>query len=221
MKINEIFYSIQGEGFLTGVPSVFIRTAGCPLRCKWCDTRHAWSAEAGDYLTIKQILQRIKHYPADRIVITGGEPVHLPALGRLTEELKNHHKHITIETAGIKFVPDLKCDLMSISPKLSNALPPNADRADYLNIDTINKLINNYEYQLKFVIDTESDIHEILDLLDKLKNADRDRLFLMPQAATRSDYIRKAPLVARLCTVHNFRFSSRLQVLLWDNSRGT
>ena len=75
MIVNEIFYSLQGEGKLAGVGSVFIRLAGCPLRCRWCDTKYAWDADAGDILTPEQILEKTKAYPAQFVVVTGGEPM--------------------------------------------------------------------------------------------------------------------------------------------------
>ncbi len=75
MLISEIFYSIQGEGMLTGVPSVFIRTSGCNLRCNWCDTPYAsWNPE-GTARTIEQIVAEVQSHPARHVVLTGGEPM--------------------------------------------------------------------------------------------------------------------------------------------------
>ncbi|MFM8982025.1 MAG: 7-carboxy-7-deazaguanine synthase QueE, partial [Spartobacteria bacterium] len=75
MLISEIFYSVQGEGELTGVPSVFIRTSGCNLRCRWCDTPYAsWNPE-GTEMSIDQILAEVEKHPAAHVVLTGGEPV--------------------------------------------------------------------------------------------------------------------------------------------------
>ena len=74
MKINEIFYSIQGEGSLAGMPTTFIRLAGCHLRCKWCDTKYAWSPDASKELSIEQLIAELAKFPANHIVITGGEP---------------------------------------------------------------------------------------------------------------------------------------------------
>src|SRR5580704_13278823 len=75
MKIAEIFYSIQGEGVLAGVPSVFVRTSGCNLRCKWCDTPYtSWKPE-GEEMTVDAILDKVRDYPALFAVVTGGEPM--------------------------------------------------------------------------------------------------------------------------------------------------
>jgi len=226
MRISEIFYSLQGEGFLAGTPSSFVRLAGCPLRCRWCDTKYAWHKNAGQLYSINQIIRAVQRYPARFVVITGGEPMTDPELPRLLQQLKNRNKHITIETAGITFRPDLPCNLMSISPKLSNAVPPEADLAaihanNPLDTTVLSKLTQHYEYQLKFVVDSTDDLPEIRHLLKNLKNIDPAKVMLMPQAATRNQLLAKSPMVADLCRKAGFVFSTRLQVLLWNNKRGT
>lgn len=216
MIVNEIFYSIQGEGLLAGMPSVFIRLAGCPLSCSYCDTVYARNYNDGEELSAEQIFEKVKKYPGRNVVVTGGEPMvdaemnERQGLRQLLSLLKNNDKHITIETAGIKFLTDLPCDLMSISPK------PNAGS----NTNELRQLIANYNYQLKFVIEGESDLTQAEKLLAELGQCDRDKIMLMPQAATRAQYMERAPLVAELCIEHNFAFSPRLQILLWDNTRG-
>src|SRR5438067_9132328 len=101
MYIAEVFYSIQGEGELTGVPSVFVRTSGCNLRCSWCDTKYAsWSPE-GEEMSVDAILDRVLGYPAARhCVLTGGEPMLAKGIHELAAKLRELGKHITIETAG-------------------------------------------------------------------------------------------------------------------------
>jgi len=246
MVINEIFYSLQGEGRLAGVPSVFIRIAGCPLRCRWCDTKYAWDKTAGRQYTIGQIIRAIRQFPPDHIVITGGEPMVDPDLPQLARELNAAAKHITIETAGIAYLPDLPCDLMSISPKLTNSTPPEQDRRQKSvirslaptpvvgdgrtdlriqkfsgpDIAVLRELIDNYDYQLKFVVDFPDDLPEIQETLNKLKNPDVKNVMLMPQAATREELLAKSPMVADLCKQTGFTLSQRLQVLLWDNQKG-
>ena len=73
MKINEIFYSIQGEGYWTGLPNIFIRLTGCNLRCRYCDTTYAY--KDGEEMSISQIIEVIKKYPCEYVCITGGEPL--------------------------------------------------------------------------------------------------------------------------------------------------
>lgn len=224
MIINEIFYSLQGEGFLAGVPSVFVRLAGCPLQCRWCDTKYAWSKEAGKQYSIDEIVQTVKKSPCSYVVITGGEPMVDPDVSQLVAELKAAGKHITIETAGIVYIPDMPCDLMSISPKLSNSVPDEAKLAaihkhSKLDLAVLEELVSNYNYQLKFVVESVNDLTEIQALLDKIENIDTDKVMLMPQAATRDEFISKSQMVADTCKLVGFAFSQRLHVLLWNNER--
>ena len=120
MKIAEIYFSIQGEGLLTGTESVFVRTSGCNLRCWFCDTPFtSWSPE-GDDLSVDEIIERVDEFQCDHVVLTGGEPMLYAELVPLATALKRQRRHITIETAGTLFLP-VPCDLMSISPKLGSA----------------------------------------------------------------------------------------------------
>ena len=225
MVINEIFYSLQGEGFLTGVPSVFIRLSGCPLRCRWCDTKYAWHEDSGTEKTIDEILSEIEKWQCGYMVITGGEPMLNPQLRELVQRLKIAGKHITIETSGIAYVSDLQCDLVSISPKLSNSIPDDeklkAIHEDFrLDLAVLGELIDNYNYQLKFVVDDESDIEEIEETLKHLSNVKPEKVMLMPQASTRNELLQKSQMVAELCKRTGHAFSQRLHVLLWNNQIG-
>src|SRR6187397_86153 len=99
MLISEIFYSIQGEGMLTGVPSVFVRTSGCNLRCRWCDTMYAsWKPEGGE-MSVAEILSAVEQWPGRHVVLTGGEPMVARGIRELAEALRARGMHITVETA--------------------------------------------------------------------------------------------------------------------------
>jgi 7-carboxy-7-deazaguanine synthase len=225
MIVNEIFYSLQGEGQFAGVPSAFIRLAGCPLRCRWCDTKYAWPESAGTEYTIDQLKEKILPFPTRRLVVTGGEPLVVDGLAELTASFTEARMHITIETSGIKFLPDLACDLMSISPKLSNSKPAEPDASaehekHRLDIAALNDLIDNYEYQLKFVVDTPADLDEIARCIEQLKNINPYKIYLMPQATTRKELIEKSQMLAKFCMQTGFALSQRLQVMLWENEKG-
>jgi 7-carboxy-7-deazaguanine synthase len=223
LKIAELFYSIQGEGSLAGVPSVFIRTSGCNLRCGWCDTPYtSWTPEGTD-LTLDQILDEVKAHPARHVVVTGGEPMIAPEILPLTERLRSLGRHITIETAGTVFQP-VACDLMSISPKLSNSTPHDAQWAaqhDRLRIQpgTLAQLMARYEYQLKFVIEKPDDLAEVRALVGALK-ADQERVILMPEGTDRERLRERAVWLAEVCKEEGYRFSPRLHVDLYGNQRG-
>lgn len=146
-------------------------------------------------------------------------------LPKLSHQLKAADKHITIETAGIAYIPDMPCDLMSISPKLSNSTPTDPESASTheksrLDIAVLGKLIDSYKFQLKFVVDSEADLSEIQQTLEKLGNIDSEKVMLMPQAATRDELLAKSPMIAEMCKRTGFAFSQRLQILLWDNQKG-
>lgn len=209
---------------MAGVPSVFVRLAGCPLRCRWCDTKYAWDSIAGTDHSTEKILQTVQQTQSKFIVITGGEPMINPDLPQLGQQLKAAGKHITIETAGIKFIQDLPCDLMSISPKLSNSTPAEPKLAAFhnksrLDVAVLRRLIDNYKYQLKFVVDSQNDLPEIQEIIKQIRNVDTSRVMLMPQAATRDELLAKSPMVAEMCKQTGFTFCQRLQVLLWNNAR--
>ncbi|HET9319772.1 MAG TPA: 7-carboxy-7-deazaguanine synthase QueE, partial [Bryobacteraceae bacterium] len=161
MKIAEIFYSLQGEGSLIGVPSIFVRTSGCNLRCSWCDTPYtSWHPEGTEF-SLDEILGQVEAYPARYVVVTGGEPMIAPEIVSLTERLRARGLHITIETAGTVFAP-VACDLMSISPKLANSTPegPFHGQHERLRIqpEVLQRLMARYDYQLKFVMERPEDV---------------------------------------------------------------
>jgi 7-carboxy-7-deazaguanine synthase len=214
MIVNEIFYSLQGEGFFAGLPSVFIRLAGCQLRCQWCDTKYAWDELAGRQQAIDEVIKAVQQYDCRFVVITGGEPMINQDISQLSNELKALQKHVTIETAGVKFVPDLACDLMSVSPKLDSSLTGESYLAE------ISQLIGSFPYQLKFVVDSSADLSRIEGCIKKIGTVDRARVLLMPQAATRDELIAKLPMVAEMCKKTGFALSARLQVMIWDDKRG-
>jgi 7-carboxy-7-deazaguanine synthase len=223
LRIAEIFYSIQGEGALVGTPSVFVRTSGCNLRCAWCDTPYtSWNPE-GREMTLDEIVAEAQRYPARHVVVTGGEPLIAPEIGALTARLRALGLHITIETAGTVFHP-VACDLMSISPKLSNSTPEGewAERHERARIqpETLRRLMALCDYQLKFVIAKPEDAHEARELAGRL-DADPSRVVLMPEGVDRDLLRERSVWLAEICKREGFRFSPRLHVELYGNRRGT
>jgi 7-carboxy-7-deazaguanine synthase len=226
VKIAEIFYSIPGEGALVGVPSVFIRTSGCNLRCTWCDTPYtSWSPEGEDF-SIDQIAANVAGFHAQHVVITGGEPMIAPEMARLTHILHDANFHVTIETAGTVYAP-VACDLMSISPKLSNSIPHEReagrwaaqhDRLRY-QPEVLKRLTSEYAYQLKFVVTSPGDLDEIDEIRDTLA-ADRQRIILMPEGTSREVLRDRGVWLAEICKANGYRYSPRLHIDLWGNKRG-
>ena len=110
-KINEIFYSLQGEGFHTGTPAVFVRFSGCNLKCSFCDTQH----EDGRMMSDDEIIAEVCKYPCRMVILTGGEPG-LWIDGKLTAALHAAGKYVAIETNGTCILPE-DIDWVTCSPK--------------------------------------------------------------------------------------------------------
>jgi 7-carboxy-7-deazaguanine synthase len=228
MKIAEIFFSIQGEGCLLGVPSAFVRTSGCNLRCAWCDSDYtSWRSE-GETRSVAEVLAQVQAYPTRHVVVTGGEPLIAPGIEDLCVGLRQRGYHITIETAATVFKP-IACDLASLSPKLSNSTPYQRESGRFverheslrLSCDVINQFLEHSAYQLKFVIDEPADVLEVEAVLTHLRPVDRTRVLLMPQGVTRVELDRRASWLAELCKEHGFRYCPRLHIELYGNRRGT
>jgi 7-carboxy-7-deazaguanine synthase len=224
MKLSELFYSIQGEGLLTGVPSVFVRTTGCNLRCQWCDTPYtSWQPEGREY-SMDEILAYVTgHSKARHTVVTGGEPMIQPQIVELTRRLREAGEHVTIETAGTVYAA-LDCDLMSISPKLANSIPDDAlwrGKHEKLRIqpDALRRLMSEYAYQLKFVVMAEADLVEIRELV-KILEARAERVLLMPEGTDRETLRQRGQWLVEVAKREGYRFSPRLHVELYGNQRG-
>jgi 7-carboxy-7-deazaguanine synthase len=227
MRISEIFYSIQGEGLLAGVPSVFVRTSGCPLRCEWCDTPYTSWAPEGEQQSIEEIVAMVDSFGARHVVVTGGEPMVAVGIDSLCAAFRHKGYHITIETAGVAF-QRVECDLASVSPKLSNSTPHQKEGGRFAKQheerrwrpEVIRAFMEAYEYQLKFVIDGASDLSELLRCLEELPNATKERVLLMPQGRTREELRARGLWVQEACKTHGFRFCPRLHVELFGDKRG-
>jgi len=230
LKIAEIFYSIQGEGKLTGVPSIFIRASGCNLRCTWCDTPYAsWNPE-GENLSVNQILNHVAQYKSNHIVLTGGEPLIMPDVVELCSALKKQNNyHITIETAATVFKP-LALDLASLSPKLANSTPDEREAGRFarshedlrLNIPVIQQFIDTSpDFQLKFVVSSDRDLQEIEQIIHQLKGWKPSDIQLMPEGTNAATLGARASWISEICKQTGYRYCPRLHVELYGNKRGT
>ena len=238
LPINELFYSLQGEGTLAGMPSVFVRTSGCNLRCWFCDSYHTSWEPTHAWMGLDEIIQKVEsHSEADHVVLTGGEPlIHEEAVA-LLDRLANLGYHTTVETNGTIY-RDAAIGLASISPKLKSSTPTPekdpagegewADRHDdrRIDFDVLRTLVGTYDHQLKFVVTGPDDLPEITDLLDRLREVaggpirDEDVL-LMPEGTTREQLNKTREIVAELALEHGFRYTPRLHVDLWDDAPET
>ncbi|RQG89430.1 7-carboxy-7-deazaguanine synthase QueE [Natrarchaeobius chitinivorans] len=237
LPINELFVSLQGEGKLAGIPSVFVRTSGCNLRCWFCDSYHTSWEPTHARLDLEEIVAEIESYDADHVVLTGGEPLLYEASVKLLADLDELGYHTTVETNGTIY-RDAPIDLVSISPKLESSTPTpersptdvgeweQRHEADRIDLDSLSRLVEDAAFQLKFVVTGEEDLPEILDVLEALRDAtdatvrDEDVL-LMPEGATRTRLAETRTRVADLAMTYGFRYTPRLHVDLWNDAPET
>jgi 7-carboxy-7-deazaguanine synthase len=230
MKISEIFFSVQGEGSLIGVPSIFIRTAGCNLHCRWCDTTYSsWNPE-GRESGVDDIVKAAGEYPTRFVVVTGGEPMIAKDIRLLTERLIADGKHVTIETSGSLPPDGIACSLASVSPKMSNSVPGSEidpairerHEKNRLNIPSFREWISHYDYQLKFVIQSGADVEEVVTLLVDLNlKIPPEKVMLVPEGHTADEIQSRAAVILDACRKYGFRFGDRLHIRLFGNKRGT
>lgn len=236
LPINELFYSLQGEGRLAGTPSVFVRTSGCNLRCWFCDSYHTSWEPVHAQCSLDTIVPEIQSYPTDHVVLTGGEPLIHTESVTLLERLEELGYHTTVETNGT-IHREAPIDLLSISPKLSSSTPVSkrdpagngewAERHENRRIDTdtLATLVDTYEFQLKFVVTDADDLPEIERILDQVRRvteatvADTDVL-LMPEGTTQESIDERQNEVAQLALDNGYRYTPRLHVDLWNDEPG-
>ena len=236
LPVNELFGSLQGEGKLAGVPSVFVRTAGCNLRCWYCDSYHTSWEPTGAWRLVEDVLAAVGDHDADHVVLTGGEPLVHEASVTLLERLEAAGYHTTVETNGT-ISCEAPVDLASVSPKLTNSSPTAerdpagdgewADRHNDRRIDVgaVSSLLEAHPFQLKFVVTGRADLEEVERLLERIRAAtavtvaDTDVL-LMPEGATRERLAETRTEVAELAAERGYRYTPRLHVDLWNDAPG-
>jgi len=178
----------------------------------------------------EEILNEIRKYPTQNCVITGGEPMVAKGIHDLAGQIKAMDKHITIETAGTVSPDGIPCDLASISPKLSHSTPPDTRDSAWnekhegtrLQHEVICQWIENYPYQLKFVVRTADDLPEIQTLLESLQcDIPANKVLLMPEGTDIDTIHNRNDTLIEICKDHGYRYCNRLQIELFGNTRGT
>jgi len=219
MRLAEpIFKSLQGEGPNIGKPAIFIRLAGCNLRCEFCDSKFSWVE--GKEVSIEEIVNKIKSYrKIKHIVITGGEPLlQYKEIRKLIINIKkeyyNNSKPILyafeLETNGTIWYNDILMyfDYVSVSPKENKILDANL----------INQIYNR-QIIFKFVVENRESFILWKNCIENL-GISKSQVYMMPQSRTRKEFVINGKDLSNLCIEHGFRFAPRLQLMLWDNKRG-
>ena len=159
LNINEIFYSLQGEAREVGLPTVFVRLTGCPLRCTYCDTEYAF--KGNNPLTIDEILTEVKKYNTSYVCVTGGEPLAQINCHVLLDALIKDDYKVSLETSG-------SIDIADVNPSVSIVMDvktPSSEESKQNKYDNIDKL--KTKDQLKFVIGSKEDFDWSVDILNK------------------------------------------------------
>jgi 7-carboxy-7-deazaguanine synthase len=208
MIISEIFYSLQGEGINSGLPTVFVRTAGCNLRCTWCDTQFAY--EGGGEIDIAHIVSSLEEFPVRRICITGGEPLLQEELPILISRLLDNGYEVSLETNGSKSIRGyLEFDPLLISLDIKCPQSKMQKQMDFSNIGKLRK-----NDQLKFVIVDEKDYKyakNILQDYDPICN-----VIMMPVGGMELKNLAEWVLRDGI----NVRAMPQLHKIIWGDIRG-
>jgi 7-carboxy-7-deazaguanine synthase len=228
MLISEVFYSLQSEGIFVGRPCVFIRAAGCNLRCAWCDTPYTSWSPRGETKTVEQLMAATESWrDVKHVAVTGGEPMLQKDLAQLVDALRARGHFVAIETAGTIYHDNIKPDFFSISPKLHNSFPGKEHDRE-LKIHRSNNTFaqlprfidSGIDYQFKFVVQSASDGEELLSLISEFR-IDREKVFLVPEGISVEQLKSRAQMVADICKKEGLAYSARLQIDLWGNTRAT
>ncbi len=225
LEVSELFASLQGEGPSAGTPAYFVRLAGCNLRCHWCDSGYAWDfgrhrfEEVVRALPVVTVLESIRQSRQRCVVITGGEPLlQQQGLVALLAEL-GRACVLEVETNGT-VEPHAallaRVDRWNVSPKLSSSGSPEGAR---FRPEVLRALVQAKSSWLKLVVLGDAEFDEAERLVSAV-GWPRERVCLMPRALTRGELRDRSPSVARACLERGFRFSSRLQLELWEGQRG-
>jgi len=208
MKINEIFYSLQGEGKWTGIPNIFIRTTGCNLRCSFCDTKYAY--DKGKEMSLEKILQKISKYPCKNICITGGEPLIQNKIMDVIDMLIKKKYKICLETNGslnIKKLLNKKSLMISLDIKC-----PSSKMHSKNNFKNINHL--KEKDQLKFVIKNKKDYEYAKKIINRYKPV--CDIFFQPVWGTNPCDLANWIIYDGL----NVKLGLQFHKILWGNKRG-
>lgn len=213
MEVSEIFYSIEGEGIGIGRPEVFIRLAGCNLRCKWCDTKYTWSD--GKEISIDEIIAEISRYPCKNISITGGEPLlQREELFELVKRLKEMNYWIQLNTNGTIFDQKIfeLVDLITMDYKC-----PSSGMKSDLNVLKKTRELFPSKSQFKFVISDEEDYRYAKDVVTSLLK-DVPNLIFQPEWTSRkfakklAESVMKDQLAVRIIL--------QQQKMIWGTRKG-
>lgn len=207
LNINEIFYSLQGEAREVGLPTVFIRLTGCPLRCSYCDTEYAF--KGNNLLSIDEIIAEIRQYNTKFVCVTGGEPLAQINCYVLLDRLIKESYQVSLETSG-------SIDISDVNPTVSIVMDvktPSSNESTQNKYNNIEKL--QVKDQLKFVIGSKDDFDWSTDILNQYPTQAAvlfSPVFDAIKPVQLADWILDKQL--------NVRLQLQLHKILWDDKKG-
>ncbi len=209
LRVTEIFYSLQGETNTVGLPTVFVRLTGCPLRCVYCDTEYAFSG--GEKLTLDRIVERVRSYHARYVTVTGGEPLAQPACNPLMVELLDLGYRVSLETSGA-------LDVSGVDPRVVKVMDLKTPSSGELERNLYGNLAHlTPQDQLKFVIADDEDYLWSKHQLTEYGLAERCQVLFSPVMGKMSPALLADKVLADQLPV---RFQIQLHKYLWDDARG-
>lgn len=209
LRITEIFHSLQGESTTVGLPTVFVRLTGCPLRCQYCDTSYAF--QGGEIIAINQIMEQIASYNCRYVCVTGGEPLAQPGCLILLKNLCDLGYHVSLETSGAR-------DIAGVDPRVMIVMDlktPGSQECDKNLLDNLT-LIKEKD-QIKFVLCHREDYDWACQMMQKYQLADKTQVLFSPSwneldPTLLADWIVKDGL--------RVRFQLQLHKILWNDTPG-
>lgn len=209
LRISEIFYSLQGETNTVGLPTVFIRLTGCPLRCTYCDTAYAFTG--GEKLTLQQVIQKVETYNTKYVTVTGGEPLAQSGCNALMVKLLDAGYQVSLETSGA-------IDVSGVDPRVIKVMDLKTPASGEMQ----RNLYSNIEYltsqdQVKFVIADDADYVWAKQQLIEYRLAERCQTLFSPVMGVISATILADKILADQLPV---RFQIQLHKYLWNDARG-
>ncbi len=209
LRITEIFHSLQGETNTVGIPTVFIRLTGCPLRCVYCDTAYAFTG--GKKMSLTDIIAEVEQYGCNYITVTGGEPLAQAACLELMRQLVDKDYKVSLETSGA-------LDVSGVDPRVIKVMDiktPSSGEMDknrYANLDHLNT-----QDQIKFVIGTDEDYQWSKAILTEYNLLNRCEILFSPVMGQQNPTELAEKILNDKLPV---RFQIQLHKLLWGDAQG-
>ncbi len=209
LRITEIFHSLQGESVLVGLPTVFIRLTGCPLRCQYCDTAYAFTG--GKKIPIEDILKTVASYQCKTVCVTGGEPLSQPGSHQLMERLCDENYRVSIETSGALSIQSIDKRVMIIMD-LKTPDSNESEKNDWSNLDYLKPTD-----QIKFVLCSRNDYDWASQMINQHALNKRCDILFSPSFNELDPKLLAAWILEDKLPV---RFQLQLHKILWDDARG-